>query len=60
MNQVKQADDRPRPVCTVVVEAGDALSKGGRVWQTLKTEEQDQRAREFLERAYRAGSYDAV
>lgn len=48
----------PRPTCKLV--GTDVFSIIGRVRRALKEAGQEDRAREFVERAYRAGSYDGV
>ena len=49
-----------KPTCKLIGTDGNVYSIIGRVRQALKDAGQDDRAREFVERAFRAGSYDGV
>lgn len=49
-----------RPPCKLIGEDGNVFSIIGRVRKALREDGQDARAREFVEKAYRSGSYDAV
>jgi len=50
----------PKPLCKLIGTDGNVFSIIGRVRRTLVETGQDDRAREFVERAYRSGSYEAV
>jgi hypothetical protein len=49
-----------KPVCMLVGTDGNVFSIIGRVKQALKKAGQGDRAREFVKKAFRAGSYDEV
>jgi hypothetical protein len=51
---------RIKPSCKLIGEDGNVFSIIGRVRDALRKAGQDDRAREFVERAFRSGSYDAV
>jgi hypothetical protein len=50
----------PKPPCKLIGTDGNIFSIIGRVRDALRKAGQDDRAREFVERAYRSGSYDEV
>jgi hypothetical protein len=50
----------PKPACRLSGTDGNALSIIGRVRQALREAGQADRALEFTDRAFRAGSYDEV
>jgi len=50
----------PKPPCHLVGTDGNVFAIIGRVKQVLKQAGQETRASEFVERAFAAGSYDAV
>jgi len=50
----------PKPVCKLIGTDGNVFSIIGRVRRALTAAGQEDRAREFVERAFRSGSYDAV
>jgi hypothetical protein len=52
--------EHPKPACRLVGTDGNVFSIIGRVKQALRKAGQDDRASEFVERAFRAGSYDEV
>lgn len=49
-----------KPRCKLVGEDGNVFNVIGRVRRALLDAGQDERAREFVERAFRCGSYDEV
>jgi len=49
-----------KPPCQLTGTDGNVFGVIGRVKQVLKQAGQETRAREFVERAFAAGSYDAV
>jgi len=49
-----------RPACKLIGTDGNVFSIIGRVRQALTAAGQEDRAREFVERAFREGSYDGV
>ena len=49
-----------KPRCKLVGEDGNVFNVIGRVRRALLDAGQDERAREFVERAVRCGSYDEV
>lgn len=49
-----------KPHCKLIGTDGNVFSIIGRVRNVLRTAGQDDRAREFVERAFRAGSHDGV
>ena len=49
-----------KPACQLTGTDGNALSIIGRVRQALREAGQADRAHEFTDRAFRAGSYDEV
>ena len=49
-----------RPPCKLIGTDGNVYSIIGRVRRALVVDGQDSRAREFVERAFSSGSYDAV
>jgi hypothetical protein len=49
-----------KPSCKLIGEDGNVFSIIGRVRRALTADGQEDRAREFVERAYRSESYDAV
>lgn len=51
---------RRRPPCRLIRTDGNVFSILGLVRRALVTDGQEGRAHEFVERAYRSGSYDAV
>jgi hypothetical protein len=54
-------NSRPaKPRCKLVGEDGNVFSIIGRVRQALTEAGQEDRAREFVEKAFRSSSYDAV
>ncbi len=52
--------DAPKPTCKLVGEDGNVFSIIGRVRAALREAGQEDRGREFVERAFHAGSYDEV
>jgi hypothetical protein len=50
----------PKPVCKLIGTDGNVFSIIGRVRKALRESGQEGRAREFVERAYRSGSYEEV
>lgn len=57
---MKPADDAGRPVCRLVGTDGNAFAVIGLVRQTLRRAGRPERAIEFVERAFRLGSYDEL
>lgn len=49
-----------KPECALVGEDGNVFNVIGRVRRALRDAGQDDDAREFVERAFRCGSYDEV
>ena len=49
-----------KPECTLVGEDGNVFNVIGRVRRALRNAGQEEQAREFVERAFRCGSYDEV
>jgi len=49
-----------KPPCKLIGEDGNVFSIIGRVRRALTAACQEDRAREFVEKAFRSGSYDAV
>ncbi len=49
-----------KPTCELIGTDGNVFSIIGRVRDALRRAGQDDRACEFVERAFRAGSYDGV
>lgn len=49
-----------RPPCRLIGTDGNVYSIIGRVRRALQEDGQEDRAREFVERAFTCGSYDAV
>jgi hypothetical protein len=60
MTQPNETTNAPKPACKLVGTDGNVFSIIGRVKQALKKAGQEDRAREFVEKAFRAGSYDEV
>jgi hypothetical protein len=60
MAQPNGTTDGRRPACELVGTDGNVFSIIGRVKQALKKAGQEDRAREFVEKAFQAGSYDEV
>lgn len=60
MAQLNGATDGRKPACKLVGTDGNVFSIIGRVKRALKKAGQEDRAREFVEKAFRAGSYDEV
>ena len=60
MTQPNGATDEHRPACKLVGTDGNVFSIIGRVKHALKEAGQEDRAREFVEMAFHAGSYDEV
>jgi len=61
MGNTNGASSGPRkPPCKLVGENGNALNVVGRVARALREDGQEDRAVEFIERATRSRSYDAV
>jgi len=54
------ASAHQKPVCRLIGEDGSVFNVIGRVRRSLKNAGQIDRAREFVERAYAATSYDEV
>jgi len=50
----------PKPQCALVGTDGNVFSIIGRVRYALRKDGQEDRAREFVERAFRSRSYDGV
>jgi hypothetical protein len=55
-----QPTEPRRPLCKLIGTDGNVYSIIGRVRRALVADGQEGRAREFVERAFRSGSYDAV
>ncbi len=51
---------RPKPACKLVGTEGNVFSVIGRVQKALKKAGQNERASEFVQKAFRAKSYDEV
>lgn len=49
-----------KPPCKLIETDGNVFSIVGRVRRALTAAGQEDRAREFVERAFRSGSYEAV
>ena len=49
-----------KPPCRLIGTDGNVFSIIGRVRRALVADGQEDRAREFVEKAFRSGSYDAV
>ena len=61
MTSGRSATPRPaKPTCKLVGADGNVYSIIGRVRRSLQGAGQEERAREFVERAFRASSYDGV
>jgi hypothetical protein len=60
MTQPNGATDAGKPTCKLVGTDGNVFSIIGRVKQALKEAGQEDRAREFVEKAFQARSYDEV
>ena len=60
MAQPNGARDGRRPACKLVGADGNVFSIIGRVKQALKKAGQEDRAREFVEKAFQAGCYNEV
>ena len=60
MTQPNRTTEGRKPACKLVGTDGNVFSIIGRVKHALKQAGQDDRAREFVEKAFRAGSYDEV
>ena len=56
----RDADPRPKPRCTLLHEDGNVFNIVGRVRRALRNAGQADRAREFVDRAFAARSYDEV
>ena len=56
----RAADARAKPRCTLIHENGNVFSIVGRVRRALRNAGQADRAREFVDRAFAAKSYDEV
>jgi len=56
----RQNEAAPKPACKLVGTDGNVFSIIGRVKQALKKAGQDDRASEFVKRAFAARSYDEV
>jgi hypothetical protein len=56
----ESASTHPKPVCRLIGEDGSVFDVIGRVRRALKNAGQIDRAREFVERAFAAKSYDEV
>ncbi len=54
------ADPRPKPRCVLLNEDGNVFNVVGCVRRALRNAGQADRAREFVERAFAAKSYDEV
>jgi hypothetical protein len=54
------SSNSPKPTCKQIGTDGNVFSIIGRVRRALTAAGQDDRAREFVEKAFRSGSYDAV
>ncbi len=54
------SSSQPKPTCKLIGEDGNVFWIVGRVRQALRDAGQEARAREFVERAYRSGSYDEL
>jgi len=50
----------PKPPCRLVSTDGNVFAVIGTVQRALRKDGQDDRASEFVRRAFAAGSYDAV
>jgi hypothetical protein len=60
MTHPNGATEEGRPACKLVGTDGNVFSIIGRVKQALKEAGQEDRAREFVEKAFQARSYDEV
>ncbi|MBI2192051.1 MAG: hypothetical protein HYU36_08710 [Planctomycetes bacterium] len=60
MTQPNGTTDGCRPACKLVGTDGNVFSIIGRVKQALKKAGQEDRAREFVEKAFQAKSYNEV
>ena len=59
--EMRAGDEGARkPECTLVGEDGNVFNVIGRVRRALQDAGHDDEAREFVERAFRCGSYDEV
>ena len=58
--QDQAGPERVKPACKLVGTDGNVFAIIGRVKQTLKLAGQEDLAGEFLQKAFRAGSYDEV
>jgi len=60
MTQPNETTKGRKPACKLVGTDGNVFSIIGRVKRALKKAGQEDRAREFVEKAFCAGSYDEV
>jgi hypothetical protein len=60
MTQLNGATDGRKLACKLVGTDGNVFSIIGRVKQALKKAGQDDRAREFVEKAFQAKSYNEI
>ncbi|MCL6505902.1 MAG: hypothetical protein K6T59_02655 [Bryobacteraceae bacterium] len=60
MKQPNRTTDGRKPACKLVGTDGNVFSVIGRVKEALKKAGRDDHAREFVEKAFRAGCYDEV
>ena len=60
MKQPNRKTNRRKPACKLIGTDGNVFSIIGRVKQSLKKAGQEERTREFVERAFQAKSYDEV
>jgi hypothetical protein len=51
---------QPKPICKLIGTDGNVFSIIGRVRDALRKAGQEDRASEFVEKAFGAGSYDGV
>ena len=56
----RPANAHPKPRCTLLHEDGNVFNIVGRVRRALRNAGQSDRAREFVDRAFAAKSYDEV
>jgi len=60
MTRLNGATDGRKPACKLVGTDGNVFSIIGRVKQALREAGETESASEFVQRAFRAGSYDEV
>ena len=60
MTDANESTERLRPTCQLTGTDGNVFAIIGRVRQALLDAGEEDRARAFVEQAFRAGSYDEV